>query len=237
MTTSTIKNFIAEIKSQGLARTNRFAVFFQPPMQSNPASVRKVLLFCEQAVLPGVNFSTTQNRSYGEVREVPYEKLFDTVQLTFHVDKDMQVKKLFDDWIMAIQNPINRSFAYYNDYVVPLAIEVQDVADNTRYEVQLYEAYPKTITAINLQHDSKETMKISVTFQYKYYTTSTITQLANGQKISTNLIDSSMENFTGFTARLNKGLGEVGNFMTGAVVQSAMKSFSSVTSRIPSIRF
>jgi hypothetical protein len=234
----TYKNFIAEIKSQGLARTNRFAVLFTPPTGVNPANLKKTLLFCDAATLPGVNFSTVQNRTFGEVREVPYEKLFDTCQMTFHVDKDMMVKSLFDQWIQSIQNPITRNYAYYNDYVTNMTIEVQDLADNTRYEMALYEVYPKSISAINLSHESKETMKVTVTFQYKYWTSSTIQQIGNGQKISKNFMDKFNENFSGFQAMLNKGLGEKGGaFVTGYVVQNAMKSFSQVTSRIPAIKF
>lgn len=234
----TYKNFIAEIKSQGLARTNRFAVLFTPPSSVNPANLKKTLLFCDSASLPGVNFSTVQNRSFGEVREVPYEKLFDTCQLTFHVDKEMMVKSMFDQWIQSIQNPITRTYSYYNDYITNMTIEVQDLADNTRYEMTLYEVYPKTIGAINLDNSSKDTMKVTVTFQYKYWTSSSIEQIGNGQKINKNFIDKFMDNFSGFQAMLNKGLGETGgNFVTGYVVQSAMKTFSNVTSRIPAIRF
>lgn len=234
----TYKNFIAEIKSQGLARNNRFAVMFTPPANVNPANLKKTLLFCDQVSLPGMNYSTTQNRTFGEAREVPYERLFDQVQMTFHVDKDMMVKSLFDQWMMSIQNPITRNFAYYNDYVTNMQIEVQDMADNTRYEVSLYEVYPKSIGAISMSHESKDTMKLTVTFQYKYWTSSTIQQIGNGQKISKNFMDKFNEGFSGFQAMLNKGLGETGGaFVTGYAVQSAMKAFSNVTSRIPPIRF
>lgn len=233
----TYKNFVAEIKSQGLARTNRFAVLFTPPASVNPASLRKTLLFCDHATLPGMNYSTTPNRTFGEAREIPYERLFDTCELSFHVDKDMLIKGMFDKWMMSIQNPITRNFAYYNDYVTNMQIEVQDINDSTRYELTLYEVYPKTLGAISLSNESKDTMKMTVTFQYKYWTSSTIGPLANGQKINKNLIDTFMDNFTGATERLNKGLGEVGNFATGYVVQTAMKTFSNVTSRIPPIKF
>jgi hypothetical protein len=230
--------FIAEIKSQGLARNNRFAVLFTPPTNVNPANLQKTLLFCDSATLPGVNFSTVQNRTFGESREIPYEKLFDTCQMTFHVDKDMMVKSLFDQWIQSIQNPVTRNFSYYKDYVTNMTIEVQDLAENTRYEMALYEVYPKTVSAINLSHESKDTMKLSVTFQYKYWTSSGIQQIGNGQKITKNFTDKFNDSFSGFQAALNKGLGEKGGaFVTGYVVQGAMKTFSNVTSRIPAIRF
>ena len=128
------KDFIAEIKTKGLARTNRFTVEMTPPL-GNPSDVRKMLLFCEKASLPGVSYATTQNRTFGEVRETPYDKLYDTCQLTFHVDRHMTVKKLFDDWMHHIQDPIDRSFQWYSNYITDLTIRVQDLEDKTTYEV------------------------------------------------------------------------------------------------------
>jgi hypothetical protein len=72
-----INNFISEVKFEGLARQNRFAVLFNPPVNIGTPDLQKVLLFCDTSQLPGVNFSTVQNRTYGEFREIPYEKLYD----------------------------------------------------------------------------------------------------------------------------------------------------------------
>lgn len=232
-----IKDFISEIKTQGLARTNRFTVDVSPPTSTAAGVNRRVLLLCDSAQLPGVSYATTQNRTYGEFKEVPYDRLFDTVSLTFFVDNNMFVKKIFDDWILFIQNPVNRSFRYYSEYVRPMTIQVQDLNDKTKYEVKLHEAYPKTMAAVSLNAESKDVMKLQVTFQYKYFEVSPIVQLPNDQMVSANMIDKYNGNFSGFQARFNKGLGEAGNFITGAVGQYAMRSFSQVTSRIPSIKF
>ena len=230
------KDFIAEIKQLGLARTNRFTVQLTPP-NSNPANVRKTLLFCEKASLPGVNFATTQNRTFGELREIPYEKLFDTCQLTFHVDRHMTVKKIFDEWMMYIQNPVNRSFQWYKNYITDLKIQIQDLEDKVTYEVCMYEAYPKSMSSVSLDAEGKDTMRLDVTFQYKYWTSNLIQQTANGQLLTADLA-SYRNDFSGFQAKYNSGiLGEAGNFLTGAVGQYAMRSFSKVTSRIPSITF
>ena len=229
------KDFIAEIKTQGLARTNRFTVQLTPP-NANPAVVRKTLLFCEKASLPGISFATTQNRTFGEFREVPYDRLFDTVQLTFHVDRHMTVKKMFDDWMLYIQNPVNRSFQWYKNYITDMKIQVQDLEDQTTYEVALYEAYPKNVSAISLDAEGKDTMRLDVTFQYKYWTSNLIFQDANGQLLTADNL-SKYRDYSGSIAKQNKGLGEVGNFLVGAVGQYGMRSFSQVTSRIPAITF
>lgn len=230
------KDFISEIKTKGLSRTNRFTVQLTPPA-ANPEDVRRMLLFCEKASLPGINYATTQNRTYGELREIPYDKLFDTVNLTFHVDRKMTVKKIFDDWMMYIQNPVNRSFQWYKNYITDMKIQVQDLEDKVTYEVALFEAYPKSVSAIAMDAEGKDTMRLEVTFQYKYWTSSLIEQNSNGELLTADGLNKYISDFSGFQERFSKGLGEAGNFVTGAVGQLAMRSFSQVTSRIPSIRF
>jgi len=230
------KDFIAEIKTQGLARMNRFTVQLTPP-NADQSIVRKTLLFCEKASLPGINYATTQNRSFGEFREIPYEKLFDTCQMTFHVDRHMTVRKIFDDWMAYIQNPVNRSFNWYSNYITDVKIQVQDLEDKTHYEVTLYEAYPKAVASIGLDAEGKDTMRLDVTFQYKYWTSSLTAETDKGLLLTADGLNNYTENFSGFQERFRKGLGEAGNFVTGAVGQLGMRSFSQVTSRIPSIKF
>ena len=230
------KDFIAEIKTQGLARMNRFTVEFSPPKGQSP-DVRRMLLFCEKASLPGISFSTVQNRTFGEFREVPYDRLFDTVQLTFHVDKKMTVKRIFDDWTGMIQNPGNRSFGWYNEYISPLTIRIQDLEDKVHYEVTCFEAYPKSVGQISLDAEGKDTMRLEVTFQYKYWTAVPISEQANGHLLNADTLNQYTNDFTGFQERYNKGLGEAGNFLTGAVGQYAMRGLSSVTNRLSNSSF
>lgn len=177
-----LDKFIAEVKSQGLARSNRYVVKFTPPLAGLDSTVPQTLsLFCDQVQLPGMNFSTAQNRSFGEFREVPYEKLFDNLNMSFYVDKNMYVKRVFDNWMEAIQNPATRTFNYYKNYTTGMDIEVQDIMDRTTYVVSLWECYPKTIGAIQMDYASKDVMKLSVTMQYKYWTSQLISQNDNSE--------------------------------------------------------
>lgn len=215
-----LKDFIAEIKKGALARTNRYAVLFDTPEGVNSSSLRKILLFCDQVQLPGVNFSTVQNRTFGEFREVPYEKLFDNLNISFYVDQDMKVKSMFDKWINMIQDPLTRNFNYYDKFIAPkFEIEVQDINDKTRYQLTLWEAYPKNISSVQLDNSSKDIMKLNVTIQYRYWTATTIQPLPDQQKISNSLIDKAIRNFTGFQETLNQTLGtKAGNAITGSAL-------------------
>lgn len=226
-----LKDFIAEIKKGALARSNRYAISFTPPSTSNPkksyqsylvgaepSTLRKTILFCDQVQLPGLNLSTVQNRTFGEFRETPYEKLFDNITMSFYVDNDMKVKSLFDNWMASIQDPTTRTFRYYDQYITDMTIEVQDINNKSRYQCKLFECYPKTIGAIQMDYASKDVMKLSITMQYKYWTAEGTSVLPNDQTISTGTIDRFTKDFTGFQQSLNTVIGSsAGNFVTGAI--------------------
>jgi hypothetical protein len=166
-----INDFIAQVKTNGMARTNRYAVNVNLPFQFDNYTLRAALLFCDQIQLPGINYNTSDTRTYGEVRKAPYEKLYEDINMSFYVDKDMQVKNLFDQWQAQIMDPVTRQFNYYDNYVTDIDIYVQDTFDNTTYMVSLYEAYPKSIGAVQLDYAAKDIMKLSVNFAYKWYQT------------------------------------------------------------------
>lgn len=213
-----IQDFIAQVKKDGMARNNRYSVIFTPPSLVNPSALQNVLLFCDQVQLPGVNYSTVQNRTFGEFRETPYEKLFDAVNMSFYVDTGLKVKYMFDEWINSVQNQDTRLFRYYNDYTTNMSIEVLDLQNKTRYEVALYECYPKNIGSIQMDQSSKDVMKIQVTMQYKYWKSTSIEPLPDGQKVPTTFLEKFNKNFTGFQQEVNKVIGErAGNFVTGSL--------------------
>ena len=214
-----INQFVAQVKQGALARSNRFAVMFTPMGINDYSALQKVLLFCDQVQLPGVNFSTVQNRTFGEFREVPYEKLYDQITMSFYVDKDMQVKYLFDQWQQAIMDPVTRTFNYYDSYTTNMVIEVQDINDNTRYEMTLWECYPKTVSSIQLDQANKDVMKLQVGLQYKYWTATTKSTTDDGNKIGNGLIDKFTQNFNKFQGQLNSVLGDrLGNAVTGGAM-------------------
>jgi hypothetical protein len=169
-----IRDFVGQMTT-GMARTNRYSVNIPMPtiLKQNQNDIRKMLLFCDQVSLPGLNINTTQVRTFGEIREMPYEMNYDAVQMSFYVDGDMVIKGLFDNWIKGVQTGTSRNFNYYNDYISdPVSISVENLQDKTTYTVLLYEAYPKTVSAVQMGYDQRDIMKLSVTMMYKYWESS-----------------------------------------------------------------
>lgn len=177
-----LNDFIANVK-QGLAKTSYFSVELLLPDQlvneKKPIreNLRAIQLFCDQTQLPGISFGTAQVRSYGEFKEVPYEKLYEPVTMNFYVDKQLNVKYLFDSWMEIIQTRSTRTFNYPNTYMADtMRIIVEDSEGQVRYAVKLYRCYPKSVAPIQLDYSSKDVMKLQVTFTYQYATYEQISQ-------------------------------------------------------------
>lgn len=170
-----LNEFTSYIKSIGLMRTARYSVQMGIPktMTNNPTvasnRLNNISLLCDQVVIPGLNYNTIDNMSYGEIREVPYLRLYDNINLSFYVDNDMNTKRYFDDWLFTIQNAYTRTFNYYNDYTTTINLYVEDLNNNPSYAIQLFECYPKSISPIQMDYASKDVMKITVNMAYKFW--------------------------------------------------------------------
>ena len=168
-----LNDFISSVAREGLMRTSRFAVRFNlpnaMPRGNYTSNLQKILLYCDNVNLPGINLETTQAKTFGEYREVPFNKLFDNINMGFYVDNAMTVKLLFDNWMGTIQNPTTRNFNYYNDYITDITIDVLDVANKNRYQVTLYQCYPKAINPVQMDYAGREVMRMSVSMNYKYW--------------------------------------------------------------------
>lgn len=240
---SKLEEFISKVKKDGMARTNRYSVILGSPISVKQAQtssgyipagtdMQGLLLYCDQVQLPGVNYATIQNRTFGELREVPYDRMFETINMSFYVDNNMSVKAFFDQWMSSIQNPSSRTFNYYENYITDMIIQVEDLKDEKRYEVKLFECYPKSVGSIQMDYASKEVMKVQVTMQYKYWISETSTPgVSNSQnreisdlsayEFADDLLDefgipsTYLNDFNSFQNQFNSAQSEVENLLTG----------------------
>ena len=166
-----INEFIAEVKNRGMARTNRYVVNIPfPSTYGNTTVIKLASLFCESASLPGRNVNTTAARTFGETREMPYERSYEPVNFSFYVDSEMLIKNSFDTWMDMIIDPTNRTIRYYKEYAAnAITIYVVSPDNQVPHVVELFEAYPKTVSSIQLSAESKDVMKLNVTMVYRYW--------------------------------------------------------------------
>ena len=208
---SSLNEFISQIASEGLMPTNRYSVEFNLPSKIGLfPGLQRVLLHSESIVLPGINVSTTQAKTFGEFREMPYERTFEPVQMTFLVDNAMSVKMLFDTWTNnGIQNMTTRKFNYYKEYTTDMFINVFDKNDQQRYKVSLYECFPKNVASIQMDNNAKgEPMRVIVSMNYKYWDSEVMDSVAtddpNNQYINNQEVpDTYYTNFNQYQAGFN----------------------------------
>lgn len=170
---ASINNFIASVKTAGMARDNRFEMVITPPsslMGSSPDS--KIVLHCQNVQMPGMNFNTAPVLTYGEQREVVYNRLFEPINVEFILDNTMDVKRFFDEWQALIIDPVSRMVNYYRNYIGTVEIHQLDNTDQERvlYTAKVHEVYPKTVSPISYSATSKDVTKLTVSLQYKYWT-------------------------------------------------------------------
>ena len=165
-----MNRLLSDVSSRGIARNNRYDVVIAPPGGFGDAT--QLSISCEIASLPGKGYATTDRRTYGPLVKVPYEKLYNEIQMTFRCDADMSEKKFFDSWYDLVAVPGSHHFNYYDDYVGTIIIIQQDGRNRSKYTATLLEAYPTIIGDLELtQEGTNEYHKLPVTFAYKEWIT------------------------------------------------------------------
>jgi len=173
-----VTNFTSVISSRGLASSNKFEVdiFFH-----NGNSTKEMNLMCDTASIAGLNIQSTVDLQYGVRREIAYgAPTYDPLTLTFYCTESLTEKKLLDNWQQKMvrtsatsgSNGGDFDVGYYDDYAKDTKIIVTklSVTGETVYKHEYREAYPKTISAIELSHGtSSGPMKVSATFNYIYW--------------------------------------------------------------------
>lgn len=170
-----LSQFLGAIREDSLARVNRFEVFINPPaamISKNRSNASAVSLYCEMASLPPVNISTKSFKIFGPTYQRPFGAEYggEGISLTFHVDRDMQVKKFFDDWTATVVDPDSGLVGFQEDYISTIRLRQIDEQENVTYELELYEAFPRSVNLLELNNSAQnQTHRLNVLFAYRYW--------------------------------------------------------------------
>jgi len=170
-----LSQFIGAVREDSFARVNRFEVFINPPaamINKNRSNAEAVSLYCEMASLPPVNISTKSFKIFGPTYQRPFGAEYggEGISLTFHVDRDMQVKKFFDDWTASVVDPDSGLVGYQEDYISTINLRQLDEQENVTYELELYEAFPRSVNLLELNNSAQnQTHRLNVLFAYRYW--------------------------------------------------------------------
>lgn len=172
MSNFNIDNFITEINRSGISRSNRFEVQILPPtsLQSFTNESRLVSLFCDITNLPGMSIATKGLKLYGPAYQRPISSEFngEAINMTFYLDRGMNVKAFFDAWMFKTVNPNSFNVSYANDYVSQIKITQLDEKNVEQYSIYLEDAFPRAMSLVDLSAGSvNQASKLNMTFAYR----------------------------------------------------------------------
>ena len=185
-----VNDFAAQIAARGVASPNKFQVQFT----SVPAaclvggtSVKDLNLMCESVALAGRSLQSLLDRQYGLNREVAYNgPVYTPISLSFLCSSNYIEKRIFDRWNnMVVDISKGYDVAYYKDYIGEMQVTALDRSGNPAFKLSYKECWPKTISAIELNHSTQNSpARMTVEMQYAYWESDDILTNSIGQSVS-----------------------------------------------------
>ena len=173
-----VADFSSKIATNGLASPNKFEVIFRSIPGQGSSDLKQMNLMCDQASLAGRDVQAILDLQYGIRRQVVYNApAYTPLSLSWLCTDTMDEKRILDEWnekCVSVQGGFN--VAYYNDYIGELDIYVLDRSGKERtYHMHYHEIYPKTVTAVELNHGTTNaTLRVTAEIQYAFWTTNSI---------------------------------------------------------------
>ena len=176
------ENFLTDIRTTRLPRTERFEVSFNIPAtlrgQGRAAGSgglfglsSKLSIMCEEAQIPGFVTNTVPIKigPWTEYRTQNLDFLTSDVVFTFIIDETWGVRTLFERWIQHCVDPKSKEVKFHDDMYSDLEIKSLSDNDIVLAKWKVYEAIPKLISLTPLAWGNIGFMRMSVAMSAKYW--------------------------------------------------------------------
>ena len=142
---------------------------------------------CERVSLPGriIVTSPYKEGNYGLSREYPSNAVYQPVDATFLMSEDYSEKIFFELWQDLIightrsdgdvqPGVSTKELNYLDNYACSMTIHAFSETGNREgfkevYNLQLREAYPRTIQDLQMDWSANDLVRLNVVFDYKYF--------------------------------------------------------------------
>tara|TARA_B100000427_G_scaffold82939_1_gene67676 strand:- start:1314 stop:2300 length:987 start_codon:yes stop_codon:yes gene_type:complete len=151
------------------------------------ANGRRVRAFCSNISMPERELVSKDVR-HGNAppRKIVYDFTTGDITATFYLDKFMRERSYFELWQKAaINTTTSYNVNYYDNYVSNLNIfqlgqfASRQERDDVTYGVQLLDAFPNSIGAVEYSHDGNTVQTVEVGFKYRNWINYFIDQQGN----------------------------------------------------------
>ena len=171
----TLEEFIALVRERGLARQERFFVCISD-LDSD------LTLLCDEATLPGKNIAVRTLRINGmdEYRASTVDYGGNSITLSFIIDTDWTARQAMEQWVATcVSNRMEgNEVGFYADYVKQIELytlvpqDEREAPEKISFYITLMDCFPTSINVMPLSYGANGVHKMSVTFSYKYWTSS-----------------------------------------------------------------
>lgn len=181
-----ISDFKAQLSSGG-ARTNQFRVDITYPSYVTTGIVagQQGQFLCKAAQLPASDITNMEMFYRGRPVNFAGERTFQPWTISIYNETSFNIRNAFEQWSHGIQN-LNSTEGIVNprDYQVDMAVHQLDRNGATVKSYKFVDAYPITISTIQLDYDNPQIELFDVTFVYNYWTSNTSTSGGFGVNVS-----------------------------------------------------
>ena len=161
----------------GIATSNRYKVEITPISQEN----RELTLLCHTAKIMGKTLNANaQIYGYGSEYNLPINEAFEDLSLSFHCTygksgdyktHGMPEYRFFDEWMRKVIDPIHNVTGWKKDYQKDIYINLLDSSDNIRFRQKFINAFPLSISDLELSGTGTEILSFDVTFTFDNWLT------------------------------------------------------------------
>ena len=178
-----VTDLTGTLSRSGVAKASHYSVRISLPAEAAARSndgVEDLTIRAESVSIPGRTIQAITYRDYGAPREIGYAPLYQPVNVTFILSEDLRERAIFTNWqdtIVGDHRTANYADGdrfnarYYSSYTSSTVeiIKFNEKGDQL-LKTKLIEAYPRTINELSMSYGSDEVMRLSVSFQYRYFT-------------------------------------------------------------------
>lgn len=162
----------------GVDHPSKFDVVITPPsgLAGSTSLVGDLSYLVDVASLPGIGIQTEeiQHNGYGITEKRPTNMLFDTFNVSIHVDGKLDSVDFFHNWIKLINgfgleadSSTRDKFAYPEEYWSTVTVTKYDLSGKAVRKWDLHQAFPLTIGAVEVSWETTNAVtKLPVTFSY-----------------------------------------------------------------------
>jgi hypothetical protein len=83
---------------------------------------RDLEFLCNQAVIPGRHFATNEINIYGPIRKMPYQSIYDDLQVSIYCRTEMKERAFFEAWQKMIHDNETHEWGYFDHYTIPITL-------------------------------------------------------------------------------------------------------------------